>query len=1024
MVDQSANELLGNSELPGNSELLSRSGPRSRRAPLLRLGGLVGMLLLAMGCLATPSVAWAQARGLRDQPVFPKNPPPALRIRIRSLEGVSQTLPGVPEYHWWYGCSPTAAGMVIGWWDAQVGCTDLFAGDASTWWGAGDGSTGTKRLVASKEDIDAGKALGLTYGSYQNHTANCLADFMQTENGGTYRDYIGPGLVGYCSWNDPTDPTKGSYTASAITKYVSGGWTYAQFCAEIDAGRPVHLGLRNASNVGHSVTAIGYDNTDGKQNYICWTTWGGWGVRSWGWTGETESGYNFAVYGATYLTVTPKVTNHPPTAPTTASIAPTSPVTTSNLIATASGSTDADGDSLSYEYGWARSTDSGGTWSSWGWSGATLAHANTTKNERWKVRARAGDGKDTSVWVEGAAVTIANSAPSAPTTATVSPTSPVSTDDLTAGASGATDADGDSLSYECQWARSTDGGSTWSSWGWPGTTLAHTNTSKGEQWKARARANDGTATSAWRESSSVAIANASPTIPSSVVITPGPRALDDQNLTVTAAGSTDADGDSLQYAYQWWRSTDGGTNWTLRYTRTSSASAALDRSLTMAGERWKVRAAATDGHVEGPTSESAVVIINTPATAPGSLVIAPSPQAGGDDTLTATASGSTDAEGDSLRYVYQWCKSTDGGLTWGAWGWTTVSSTTARLDKSLTSAGEKWKVRSAANDGYQTGSTTEGPTVSIATVPTAPASVTITPGPRALVGQNLTAAAAGATSSDGSNLLYTYQWAKSTDGGGTWSDWGWQVSTPRTSALSRTLTSAGDRWKARAAASDAHGTGAWLESAVVTVNTPATAPSSVAISPAPQAGDNDSLTATASGSTDAEGDSLRYVYQWCKSTDGGVTWGAWGWTTTSTTGATLDKSLTSAGDRWKVRSAANDGYQTGAPTESAAVEAVAAVHVASVPLAVMASAAVTRDQNVAITVNLTAAAEVGASVLNLAGREVAVIPTSRLAAGISTVWWNGRSVSGTRVPAGQYLLRLQARSSDGSDANCLVPLRR
>jgi len=115
-------------------------------------------------------------------------------------------------------------------------------------------------------------------------------------------------------------------------------------------------------------------------------------------------------------------------------------------------------------------------------------------------------GKDTSGWVESASVTIANSTPSAPTTATVSPTSPVTTDDLTAGASGATDADGDGLSYECQWARSTDGGSTWSSWSWPGTTLANANTTRGERWKARARASDGTATSGWRESGSVTIA--------------------------------------------------------------------------------------------------------------------------------------------------------------------------------------------------------------------------------------------------------------------------------------------------------------------------------------------------------------------------------------------------------------------------------------------------------------------------------------------------------------------------------------
>jgi hypothetical protein len=645
-----------------------------------------------------------------------------------------------------------------------------------------------------------------------------------------------------------------------------------------------------------------------------------------------------------------RTNQQPPTPPGSVSISPTSPVTTNDLVATASGSTDPDGDAVSYEYEWACSTDGGATWGSWGWSGATLANANTTRNERWKVHARAGDGKDTSAWVESAPVTIGNSAPSAPASATVSPTDPVTTDDLVATPSGATDADGDSLSYECQWARSMDGGTTWGSWGWSGTTLANANTTKGEQWKARARASDGTTAGDWRESSPVAIGNTAPTVPSSVAITPGPRALVGQNLTAAAAGGTDADGDGLRYSYQWCKSTDGGTTWgAWGWQTVTTKTAMVSRTLTSAGDRWKARVATNDGTVDGPFLESAPVIVNTPAAAPTSVVVKPAPLAGDNDSLVATATGSTDAEGDSLRYVYQWCKSTDGGGTWGAWGWTTTSTTTATLDKGQTSPGDRWKARSAANDGYQTGDPTEGSAVTINSAPTAPASVSITPGPRALVGQNLTAAATGATDPDGDSLVYTYQWAKSTDGGSTWSAWGWQAVTAKTAMLSRTLTSAGDRWKARAAANDGRGTGAWLESAMVTVNTPAAAPSSVAINPSPQAGDSDNLVATASGSTDPEGDSLRYVYQWCKSTDGGVTWGAWGWTTTSATTGTLDKGQTTPGDRWKVRSAANDGYQTGLPTESAVV-------VISAPPTAPTSVTVTPGPRALVGQNLTAAA--------------------------------------------------------------------
>jgi hypothetical protein len=730
------------------------------------------------------------------------------------------------------------------------------------------------------------------------------------------------------------------------------------------------------------------------------------------------------------------VINATPTAPTTVALTPgPRALDDQNLTVQAEGSTGGEGGPLVYIYQWYKSTDGGKTWSlsfTCRSAGAgALGRSLTTPGDRWKVRAAANDGCSTGACLESAVVTV-NTLPITPGSVVISPTPQAGDNDsLTATASGSTDAEGDSLRYVYQWCKSTDGGKTWDAWGRTTTsattaTLDKSLTSVDEQWKVRSAANDGYQTGLTTESAAVAVvAGTPPTAPTVVTLTPGPRALDGQNLTAKATGSVDPDGDPLTYIYQWYRSTDRGKTWVLRYTRPSTTTAALDRSLTIAGEWWKARAAASDGRSTGPGLESAAVIINTTPKAPTSVVIGPSPRAGSDDNLAATATGSTDADGDALFLVYQWCKSTDGGVTWGPWGWTTKSTTTATLAKSLTSAGEQWKVRTAANDSYETGPPTESSVVVINATPTAPTTVALTPGPRALDDQNLTVQAEGSTDGENDPLTYTYDWYKSTDGGKTWS-LGFTCSSAASGALGRSLTTAGDRWKVRAAANDGCSTGSFLESAVVTVNTLPAAPSSVAITPSPQAGNDDNLTAAATGSTDAEGDSLTYVYQWCKSTDGGKTWGAWGGTTKSTATAVLSKSLTSVGDQWKVRAAANDGYQTGTATESVTIETVSAVTVASAsaPLAVMASAATTRDQNVAITVNLTAAAEVGASVLNLAGREVAVIPANRLAAGISTVWWNGRSTFGTRVPGGQYLVRLQARGADGNSANCLIPLRR
>ncbi|MEI6499674.1 MAG: FlgD immunoglobulin-like domain containing protein, partial [Armatimonadota bacterium] len=91
-------------------------------------------------------------------------------------------------------------------------------------------------------------------------------------------------------------------------------------------------------------------------------------------------------------------------------------------------------------------------------------------------------------------------------------------------------------------------------------------------------------------------------------------------------------------------------------------------------------------------------------------------------------------------------------------------------------------------------------------------------------------------------------------------------------------------------------------------------------------------------------------------------------------------------------------------------------------LLLTATAASTGSGSAQITVNLTSAATVQVSVLNLAGREVAVLPEEELDQGVSTLLWNGRSSSGTRAPAGRYLVRVTARSDDGGQSQALAGL--
>ncbi len=230
-------------------------------------------------------------------------------------------LTDVPEYHWWNGCSPTAAGMLFGYWDTQLGRPNLFTfydGDAGYWdetnmdddnqdhYGRNGNvpSTATHSIVASWEHHQAGTSNGLTYGTWDrnyNGTVdasdvadwNSLADFMMTEDGGTYRSNMAQGFIDYAAWDDPATSASESHTASAWTEWVSGGsLTFADYKAEIDAGYPVHVGIP-----GHSILGLGY-YYDGTDPYVInWTTWGGGWDDTWGSVLWDE------VYASTFLRI-------------------------------------------------------------------------------------------------------------------------------------------------------------------------------------------------------------------------------------------------------------------------------------------------------------------------------------------------------------------------------------------------------------------------------------------------------------------------------------------------------------------------------------------------------------------------------------------------------------------------------------------------------------------------------------------------------------------------------------------------
>jgi len=92
-------------------------------------------------------------------------------------------------------------------------------------------------------------------------------------------------------------------------------------------------------------------------------------------------------------------------------------------------------------------------------------------------------------------------------------------------------------------------------------------------------------------------------------------------------------------------------------------------------------------------------------------------------------------------------------------------------------------------------------------------------------------------------------------------------------------------------------------------------------------------------------------------------------------------------------------------------------------LVVTSTAAMAKGEGVVFTYNVTKACQVTMRVLNLAGRPVKVLAADKtVAAGVQTLLWNLTSESGTRVPAGAYLLQIDAVAENGQSVRGLTQI--
>jgi hypothetical protein len=242
---------------------------------------------------------------------------PGLSIELPSLAYYQQggSLANTCDYSWWYGCSPTSAGMMIGHYDRNgyggLLYDNLVPGGMAESNTYGAGPYLANNAIASPGHIADFYLPGPTPGDDRIppppiHNFDCLADFM-----GTSQDNLDPWITNPNGWTTFWFWTNGmpfteadalgagvwnsdgmygvgeyinyaGYDASVLytqpidTLGLPYGFTFDQYMGEIDAGRPVMIQVD-----GHSMYGYGY--IDGTNTINVYDTWAlGGGTMQWG----------------------------------------------------------------------------------------------------------------------------------------------------------------------------------------------------------------------------------------------------------------------------------------------------------------------------------------------------------------------------------------------------------------------------------------------------------------------------------------------------------------------------------------------------------------------------------------------------------------------------------------------------------------------------------------------------------------------------------------------------------------------
>jgi hypothetical protein len=291
-------------------------------------------IALAVGILLTPALAVANPLGVSEVIAYavadspPIAPAGVAAHRVDAVPRNAALLLDVPTSSWTYGCSATAAGMLFGYYD-RTGYDDMYTGPCNGGVAPLTNLGSQCSIIATQQGFDGRSRAGHVddywtgylnqgpdpfEGNWAEHQwTDCTADFLGTNqwkwdvDGDQNRDFNVDGATTYF-YNLGPDPlvdfipppeyglpstalTHGlrlfaeSRGYNVVTNYtqrvdavVDGGFSFDDYVAQIDAGRPVMIQV-----TGHTMLGVGYDTYN--QTMYLHDTWGDY-VAAMPWGGD------------------------------------------------------------------------------------------------------------------------------------------------------------------------------------------------------------------------------------------------------------------------------------------------------------------------------------------------------------------------------------------------------------------------------------------------------------------------------------------------------------------------------------------------------------------------------------------------------------------------------------------------------------------------------------------------------------------------------------------------------------------